>query len=158
MQSEVKLWLDMIYRRMAGRVSVRVPYYGEIKRAIPWQIFAEVKKVLRRSASPQFQEPYCIIGENRKSLVISLTSLSSLVSLLALLSGLNSAEVRKHFFRLLSSSSRNGHKVKLVVSQDKDFAMVYKKKNGQLSLQFHYGEWNTCGTPRHPCQLDNQEG
>lgn len=158
MQTEVRLWLDLLYRRMAGRVSIRVPYYGELHRSIPLQLFDEVKRLIWRSVSPRFKEPFCAVGENRKAVVISFTSLCSLVSLFALLSGLSSGEVRKHFSRTLKSATRNGHKVKLIVSPDKDFALVYKRRNGQLTLQFHYGEWNTYGTPWHPCQLDNQEG
>jgi hypothetical protein len=65
--------------------------------------------------------------------------------------------VKTFFTRILKGASRNKHQVKLIVSSNKDFAFVYKYQLGQLTIQFNYGEWNTFGTPKHPCHLDNQE-
>ena len=45
--SESRIWLNGIYRRLAGKVGIRKPYYGEITRSIPFDIFLCLKEVLR---------------------------------------------------------------------------------------------------------------
>lgn len=150
LHQEGKLWLNSIQRRLAGRVSVKQPYYAEVHRNIPLDIFSEVTRLLQRSTSKHFQEPDCCIGKNRKGVVVSFTCLDSLLKLFQLLTGMGTGQVRKFFTRVLKGATRYGHKIKLIVSEIKDFAFVYKYSTGQLTIQFHYGEWNTCGAPRHP--------
>ena len=157
LHDEGTLWLSLVYKSLAGRVSVRYPYQAELTRNIPFAIFKEITLLLRRSTSPEFQEPHCIIGKNKKGEVISFTCLGSLLKLFQLLTGMSSRKVRNYFTRVLNGSSRGGHRVKLIVSHNKDFAFVYKYKTGQLSIQFKYGEWNTFGHPQHPCQMNDQE-
>jgi hypothetical protein len=98
----------------------------------------------------QFKEPKCIIGRNRKGVVVSLTCLSSFLRLFKVLTVMGSGSVKTYLSRKLKGSSRYGHKVKLLVSEHKDFALVYRFSTGQLTIQFHYGEWNTFDCPRHP--------
>ena len=157
LHTEAKLWLSLVYKRLAGRVSVRQPYRAELRRNIPQQIFTEITLLLRRSRSKEFKEPLCYLGKNKKGEVISFTCLGSLVKLFQLLTGMSSRQVRKYFSRVLNNPTRSGHPVKLIVSQNKDFALVYRYSNGQMIIQFSYGEWNTYGHPQHPCQMDNQE-
>ena len=131
---EGKLWLKSIHRRLGGRVSVKKPYFAEVQRNIPQNIFDEVTLMLRRSLSQHFQEPYCIIGKNRKGVVVSFTNLRSILKFFELLTSIGTGEVRKLFTRSVKSGSRYGHKVKLLVSGNKDFAFVYKYSTGQLSI------------------------
>ncbi|KAK3737350.1 hypothetical protein QZH41_008560 [Actinostola sp. cb2023] len=122
LHDEGTLWLSLVYKRLAGRVSVRYPYQAELTRNIPFAIFKEITLMLRRSTSPEFQEPHCIIGKNKKGEVISFTCLGSLLKLFQLLTGMSSRKVRNYFTRVLNGSSRGGHRVKLIVSDNKDFA------------------------------------
>lgn len=116
--------------------------------------------VVRRSETAVFKEPHCYHGKNRKSEVVAFTCIESIYSFFELLSGLISGQVKKYFKRKLKSATRQDHPVKVIASENKQFALVYKFSTGTLSIEFSYGEWNIFGfpqTPQHPCQLDNQE-
>jgi len=120
---ESRLWLNFLQRRLAGRVSIKKPYYAEIHRNIPYDIFAVLSRVIRNIDDGSFSEPDCITSKNRKAEVISFTSLCSLQKLFSLLSGMSTREVKKLFSRRLKGR-RDGHKVELIVSKTKDFFMV----------------------------------
>ena len=150
LDQESRLWLGAIHRRLAGRVAIRRPYYAEINRSIPYDIFATARQVLK---DLRHTEPDCYISSNRKAEVISFTSLCLLQEFLSCLSGMSKREVRKFFTRKLTGVKCH-HKVKLIVSDEKDFALVYKKSRGQLTIEFNYGEWNANGFPQH--RVDNK--
>lgn len=138
----------MIDRRLAGRVSIRRPYYAEIHRSIPYDIFAVIKSIIRNADNVNFQEPSCYIRGNRKAEVISFTSIGPVIKFFSLLSAFRTIEVDKFFSRTLTSTKRSGHKVKVVVEDTKDFAFFYKKSNASLTIQYHYGEWNMRNFPQ----------
>lgn len=146
--NESRIWLDLIFKRLSGKVSIRKPYYAETTRNIPYDVFVTSRQVLGDFGAT---EPQCYIGSNRKGEVISLTSLDLLQKFFSCLSGISVKEVKKYFTRKLTSRSRNNHKVKIIVSEEKDFGFVYKKNSGQLIIQFYYGEWNSHGFPQHRC-------
>ena len=146
--NECSLWLDGIFRRLSGRLSIRKPYFAEITRSIPYDVFVTARQVLGDFGAT---EPECYIASNRKCEVISLTSLDLLQKFFSCLSGINLREVKKYFTRKLTSGARFNHKVKVIVSKEKDFGFVYKKSKGQLFIQFNYGEWNANGFPQHRC-------
>jgi len=150
---EVRLWLKFIHRRLAGRVSLRRPYYAEVHRSIPYAVFHSLSLVIKQCLD-QFKEPLCYSARNKKGEVITFTSIGSLTSFFSLLTGLTQVEVGKFFARTLKGLKRNKHKVKLIVEETKDFAFVYQKGKGQMTLQFYYGEWNTHNYPQHPCPLN----
>ena len=78
LHAEGILWLNSIYRRLAGRVSVKQPYYAEVHQNIPVDIFAEVTQLLY--IYKHFMEPHCIIDKNSKGVVISFTCFGSLLA------------------------------------------------------------------------------
>ena len=131
---------------MSERVSIRRPHYGEIHRSIPYVIFKSMTRIL--NAVDDFREPFCYLAKNNKAEVISFTSLSLLTKLFSFLSGLLTKDIKTFFSRTLSGK-KNLHKVKIIVSDTKDFAFFYKVNNGQLIIQFHYGEWNAHGCQQH---------
>ena len=69
-------------------------------------------------------EPFCCYSNNKKTEVIRLTSIRLVQELLALLSCLSGDEVAEYFKRILAAGSRKGHKVWLVVSNEKDFVFT----------------------------------
>ena len=146
LDSESRVWLNCIYRRLAGKVGIRKPYYGEITRSIPFDIFLCLKEVLRDLNA---KEPNCYFAQNNKAQVISLTSSHLVHRLFACLSGQTPKKIKSYFKQTLTGLTRHQHKVRLIISTTKDFAFVYKKRNGQLVLQFYYGEWNYHGNPQH---------
>lgn len=153
LMAETRSWLVMIDKRLAGKVSIRRPYQVELQRSIPYEIFATLKSIIKNADDAIFEEPSCYVKGNNKAEVISFTSLGSLLKLLSLLSALSTREVRKYLSRKLTSSTRAGNKVKVIVDDSRDFAFVYKKSACRLLVQFYYGEWNVQGFPRHNCKI-----
>ncbi len=143
--SESQLWLVLIKRRLSGRQKIRNPFTGECQRHIPCTIFEALKAALHSSGLDEFNEPNCCVSSNRKATVISFTSLTSVVDLFTVLSGHTCMEVRQYFARNLKS---NG-KAELIVNQVKDFALIYKYKKGQFTINFNFGIWNANGFPQH---------
>lgn len=129
LDQESRMWLSAIYRRLARKVGIRKPFYGEITRSIPIYVFLCLRQVLRDLNAI---EPQCYLGKNKKAEVVSLTSNHLVHRLFACLSGQTIKEVKKFFWRTLTGTTRYHHKVKILISASKDFAFVYKKNSGQL--------------------------
>lgn len=146
-QSEARLWLTNINRHLGGRRRIRNPFFGEISRDIPFELFSVVVKLVK--ATPTYCEPFCYYSNNKKGEVISFTSLRLVVELLSLLSGYTEEEVVKYFKRNLTAGSRRGHNISVICSDVKDFAFVYKHRQGKLVISFNFGEWNVSGFPQH---------
>ncbi len=70
------------------------------------------------------------------------------MELLALLSGYSEKEVSSYFKRNLTGL-KAGHKVNVIANESKDFAFIYKQKQGRFSISFNFGEWNVNGYPQH---------
>ena len=152
LDSKARLWLKQIYRRLSGRVSIRRPYYAEIHRNIPYAIVHAMSLVILQCPD-EFKEPVCYSAKNKKGHVISFTNLEAVIWFFSLITSMSKAEVRTFLTRKLRGSVRNKHRVKVLVEDVKDFAFVYQQNKGLMSIQFHYGEWNTHNYPQHPCQL-----
>lgn len=153
LKHESQLWLAAIHRRLAGRRSVRHPYYAEFYRDIPVDLFTALSHSIKVSNDPKLGEPMCYIKGNSKGEVVSLTDIQSLIYLLTLLSGKQQEEVAFYLKRTLGGARKN-HKTKVLVSQEKDFGLIYSYKKGQLTICFNYGEWNSFGFPQHNCNLN----
>ena len=147
LQRGCKLWLASIYRRLSGKRSIRHPYYAEITRDIPNEIFEVLRKLVRGMEG--FVEPFCYYKNNAKAEVISITSIRLVKELFVLLSGLPGETVASYFKKNLTNGCRKGHLTSLVVSEVKDFAFVYKIKQGKLVITFNFGEWNVSGFHQH---------
>ena len=146
LKRECLVWLRGIYRRIGGRKSIRNPYYSEIVRDMPPELFQVLLDVVR--ALEGFVEPFCVRGDNTKASVISFTSMRLVNELFALLSGNSNADVAAYFKRGFSGS-RKGQTAAVIVSDIKDFVFIYKKRSGKLVIGFNYGEWNANGFAQH---------
>ena len=58
-------WLESIYRRLSGKNRIRNPYFGEIRRDIPYEIFSIVTRIIRSVAVPEFSPPHCHYAKNK---------------------------------------------------------------------------------------------
>jgi hypothetical protein len=150
---ESSLWLSGIFRRLAGRRNMRQPFYGQIHRDVPVSIFNALFEAIKLSDDQDFREPFCYVKQNSKGKIISLTRMTLVVKLFCLLLDRSEDYVNGLMQRKLGGQ-RKGFIRKVLVSYDKDFSLVYNLKKGQLSLQFHYGEWNAFGFPMHSCIVD----
>ena len=146
-EREARLWLTSISRRLSGRHTVRNPFYGEISRDIPYEMFTLLVKLVK--STPEYSPPFCYYANNKKGEVISFTSLRLVVDFLVLLSRYSAEEVGMYFKRTLATGSRKGHNVSIITSVEKDFAFIYKHRQGKLVISFYFGEWNSSGFPQH---------
>jgi hypothetical protein len=117
------------------------------------EIFKSLVRAIKFSHLPDFKEPHCYVANNKKGEVISITSPVVLTKLFSWLSGKSVMEVNLYLQRKLKGY-RKDHEVRVLVSEDKDFGILYNFKKGQLIIGYHYGEWNSFGFPQHSCQLD----
>ena len=144
---EARLWLTAISRRLSGRRTIRNPFFSEISRDIPYQMFAFLVKLV--NSTPEYCPPFCYHALNKKGEVISFSSLRLVVNFLVLLSRFSTGKVAMYFKRTLATGSRRGHKVSVITSDEKDFAFIYKHRQGKLVISFYFGEWNASGFPQH---------
>ena len=113
------VWLDGIYRRLAGKRSIPRPYYSEIKRDIPEEIFRVLSQVIKRNKDQLYNPPHCFVAANKRASVVSFTSV---ISVKNFLSSLSSKDVNCYMERTLGGY-RKGHYVKVLVTDVKDFAL-----------------------------------
>ena len=146
---ESKYWLEAMYRRLGGKNRIRNPFYSEVKRDIPSETFGLVARVVKNVAVKEFCPPLCFHDKNKKAEIISFTNIVSAAKLLCLLSGITLKAVMKHLRRSFKGGRKKGYKVKVLVSDTKDLAFLYKFSTQQLTISFHYGEWNSYGFPQH---------
>lgn len=151
-RGESYLWLKAIYRRLAGRRNLRRPFYSQIRRDIPEEMFRCLVQAIKGCRRPLFCVPNCYVVESKKMTVVSFQSFLAVKEFLIALSSLSMLEVSGYLERRLKGN-RKDHWTKLLVSETKDFALIYHSNKGQFELGFHFGEWNTFGFPQHNCQL-----
>ena len=145
LKDEARTWLGYIHRRLIARPRIRKPWYFEFTRDIPKEIFLALKDALRSTNNPNLLTDINMDG-NRKAFVISVTSLARVVSLFTELTELSNRNVKSYLARKVTRSKGIA---KVIVSDVKDFALVYKFSKRQLSINCHYGFWNTYGFPQH---------
>ena len=104
-------------------------FSSEIARDMSYELFVVFRRVVK--SGPGFVEPYCLIGSNKKGDVISFTNLRLVTELLALLSGYSEKEVATYFRRNLTGL-KAGHKVNVIASEDKDFALFTNRNKVNL--------------------------
>jgi hypothetical protein len=140
LKDEARTWLGYIHRRLITRPQIRKPWYFEFTRDIPKEIFLALKDALRSTNNPNLLTDINMDG-NRKAFVISVTSLARVVSLFTELTELSNRNVKSYLARKVTRSKG--------IAKVKDFALVYKFSKRQLSINCHYGFWNTYGFPQH---------
>ena len=113
---------------------------------MPYEMFTLLVKLVE--STPEYSPPFCYYANN-KGEVISFTSLRLVVDFLVLLSQYSAEEAGMYFKRTLATGPRRGHSVSIITSVGKDFAFIYKHRQGKLVISFYFGEWNSSGFPQH---------
>ena len=80
-RDESRLWLAAIRRRLSSKRSAQNPFYTEITRDIPYDIFVVFRLVVR--SMPGFCAPFCFVSTNKKGEVVSFTNIRLVAELLA---------------------------------------------------------------------------
>lgn len=144
-KDESRLWLTRIYTRLAMKVSIRNPCHSEILRNIPLEVFLSLKRAVDHTRNGEVAGNVISEG-NRKCHVMAFTSERAVTWLFSILSRLSEAEVQSHFKRKLTGRI-NGRTA--VISEEKEFSLVYKVNLNQCIIEFYYGVWNSAGFPLH---------
>ena len=123
-QKEARLWLTFVSRRLSGKRTIRNPFYGEISRDIPYEMFSLL--VILVKGTSEYSPPFCYYANNKKGEIVSFTSLRLVVDFFVLLSQYSAEEVSMYFKKTIATSSRRGHNISIITSDEKDFAFIYK--------------------------------
>ena len=99
LRSESRLWLEAIYRRLAGIRRIRTPFQAETTRDIPHEFFGVFCRVIKSTEG--FAEPFVSVVANSKTETVSFTTLRPVKQLFSVLSGLSEREVVQHLKRSL---------------------------------------------------------
>ena len=140
----------MAYRCMSSsqrETNHSQPVLREISRDIPHEMFSLLVKLVK--STPEYCPPFCYYANNKKGEVISFTSLRLVVDYLVFLTRYSTEEVGMYFKKTIATGSRRGHKISVITSDEKDFAFIYKHRQGKLVISFYFGEWNSSGFPQH---------
>ncbi|CAB4044321.1 Hypothetical predicted protein, partial [Paramuricea clavata] len=69
------LWLKAIHRRLAGRRNIRRPFFSQIRRDIPKEMFRCLVLAIKSCRRPLFCDPNCYVVESKKMTVVSFQSM-----------------------------------------------------------------------------------
>ena len=142
-----QLWPAAIRWRLCSKHSAQNPFYTEITRDIPYDVFVVFRRVVQ--SMPGFCAPFCFIATHKKEEVVSFTNLRLVVELLALLSGYSEEEIAGTYFKRNLNGTKSGHKVNVIAMDSKDFAFFYKRRQGKFFIGFNLEEWSAHGYPQH---------
>ena len=106
-----------------------VSWYGLLKMSL-WRSFAHL---------------IAFYAKNNAAEVVSFTTIHSVTKLFSLLSGYERKVVGR-YLKKSQGGRRKEHKVKILISDNKDLAFVYKFRKEQLTICYNYGEWNIHGS------------
>ena len=128
---------------------IRRPYFSQIRRDMPEEMFMCLVRAIKCCPRLVFCEKNCYVAESKKMTVVSFQSLSSVKDFIC---SLNMREVSGYLERTLGGN-RKDHLAKLLVSETKNFALIYYFNKRQFVFSFNFGEWNAIVFPQHSCQL-----
>ena len=95
LRSESRLWLEAIYRRLAGKRRIRTPFQVEIAHDIPHEFLSVLCRVIKSTEG--FAKPFVSVVTNSKTETVSFMTLRPVKQLFFVLSGLSEREVVQHF-------------------------------------------------------------
>jgi len=138
--AEIMLWLKSIYRRMTGSPRAQNPWYIELRRGIPKEIFMVIIDACSKSPTN--------FGISVESSLLKFTHKKRLIRDLSKLAGVSATLVRDKLKKVFKGR-REGCKAELVVSNEKPFVLTYDERNLKIVLKCHYGYWNELGYGFH---------
>jgi hypothetical protein len=144
---ESYLWLKAIHCRLAWWRNIRGPLFSQIRCDIQVEMFRCLVRTIKSCWRPFFCDPNCYVVESKKMTVVSFQSFLAI-------SQLKNSSVPSVWQRYqvtwngVWGEYRKDRLTKLLVSETKDFALIYHSKKGQLVVSFHFVEWNAFGFPQ----------
>ena len=134
-------WYKQFSRRMSVRCKVLSPWKVNLQVNVPKELFSIIKDIV-------FETNYGLYYSETKSkpkkCVIAFTSAERVRNLFIRL--MDTDLPSEQFLRRRFKGQR---RLELIVSEDKQFGMMYNSEKELLYFDFHYGFWNEQGFPQH---------
>jgi len=131
--AEIMFWLKSIRRRMTASPRARNPWFIELKRALPKEIFVVLQEAVLQSPS--------MFGISVEGLAIKYCEKKRLIRDLAKLAICDTSVIKeqtiKHF-----KGKRQGCRAEVVVSVEKPCILFYNEKRMEVEISLYYGYWN----------------
>ena len=131
--NESQIWLTAIRRRLSGRRSIQQPFTGVVRRDIPLEVFNVLVPLVGKLG---LGRPTAMVEKSRKAVVIAFSDLASTTRFLSTLSAVATEELVETYMRKELKGRKSGSKVELLVSEDKQFSLIYHFKKGQMEIFF----------------------
>lgn len=128
-------------RRMTARCRVSSPWKVILDVSVPNELFAIIKDMVLVT---NFVLYYSDTKSKPKKCVMAFTSQTRVRNLLL---QLMDSDMSKEDF--LQKQIKGQRRTEVIVSEDKQFGMLYKYQKQVISFDFHYGFWNEQGFPQH---------
>ena len=138
--SEVLMWVKCIKRRMLATPKARNPWYIEIKRDLPQEIFKHMKDAIKTGVSA--------FGVSVEDSIVKFTKKKRLLRDFSKFSGLTQSEIKTKMKKTFSGNRKNS-KAEVLVDEKKPFTICYDQKRLQVTVKCHYGCWNEFGYGFH---------
>ena len=143
LQRMVCQWYKHFMRRMTTRCRVNSPWKVIMDISIPSELFSIIKDmVLVTNYGLYYHETKC----KPKKFVIAFTSHVRVRNLFLQL--MNSGMPKEDFLRR-KFKGKDRKRIEIIVSEEKQFGMIYNSQKEMISIDFHYGFWNEHGFPQH---------
>ena len=141
LQRMVCQWYKQFMRRMTTRCRVSSPWKVIMDISIPNELFLIIKDMI-------FVTNYGLYYHETKSkpekFVIAFTSH---VRVRNLFLQLMNSEMPKEDFLRRTYKGKDQKRIEIIVSEEKQFGMLYNSQKEIISFDFHYGFWNEHGFP-----------
>ena len=121
-------WYKQFSRRMSVRCKVLSPWKVNLQVNVPKELFSIIKDIV-------FETNYGLYYSETKSKPKKCVMAFTIAE-----------RVRNLFIRLMDTDLIG---LELIVSEDKQFGMMYNSEKELLYFDFHYGFWNEQGFPQH---------
>ena len=143
---EVKRINMILVRRMKPTPAFKCPWKLSLSRYMPQEVFYLLEKFIQglncQSSCSKTRFTHRIIISNGEKLTNLFLQLAHVYE-----------DDHEEFMRedqlLQTKILREGQKCKVLVSEDKPFAISYSVKREILKISLHYGCWNIHGIPQH---------
>ena len=138
LEGELKMWLQMINRRLRPQMKVRNGWMLEFRRAMPLQVFTLILEAVKKARSA-----YGVTCKEEKLTTISYDREKRLIRDLSVLAQISCESVRE-FFTKKSKGKRKGTS-EVVINSESPFLICFVKRTQQVMVSVHYKFINEYG-------------
>ena len=137
---EVLMWIKTIHRRMVASPRARNPWFIEIKRDLPQEIFCVIKDAVLSGISA--------FGVSVEDSVVKFNHKNRLYRDLSKFCCLTKCEIQNRLKKNFGARHKD-FKAEVLVDNNKPFLVTYDKRGMRVIVSCHYGCWNNFGYGFH---------